>query len=154
MLLELFDVYRSLAADRGIELILRDEETLPIIEADAERLRQVFTNLLDNALKYSTEGGRVTVEMQETDEDVRVRVTDQGPGIDPDDLPYIFDPYHRGKDSGRKGGYGVGLAAVKAIVEGHGGKVLVESEMGKGSAFTVVLPGNGRGKGLNGKRRL
>lgn len=143
VLLELLDVYQPKASRCGVELELRKQTILPIIEADANRLQRVFTNLLDNALKFSRNKDKVTIETQHTDEHVIVKVIDQGAGIDPNDLPYIFDPYHRGEGAKQSEGYGVGLAAVKAIVEGHGGKVLVESALGKGSVFTVVLPKNG-----------
>jgi len=69
-----------------------------------------------------------------------VKVADRGTGIDSKDLPYIFDPFYQGCGEKRGKGYGLGLAIVKAIVEGHGGRIFVESELGKGSVFTVVLP--------------
>ena len=69
-----------------------------------------------------------------------VKVKDEGLGIERNELPYIFDSFHRGKGAEKKEGFGLGLAAVKAIVEGHGGRVIVKSELGKGSVFTVVLP--------------
>jgi len=122
----------------------KNEEELPVIEADADRLRRVFTNLLDNALKFSKGRGTVTISTHETDKDVVIKVRDQGIGISTGDLPYIFDPFHRGQVGEETEGFGVGLAAVKTIVEGHGGQVLVESELGKGSVFTVVLPKDGR----------
>jgi PAS domain S-box-containing protein len=145
MLLELYGLYRSSAADSGLKLELRNEKALPIIEADADLLQRVFSNLLDNALKYARQGGKVIIETQEAAEDLRVRITDKGPGIHPNDLQYIFDPYYRGKGVGQKSGHGVGLAAVKAIVEGHGGRVSVHSEMGEGTTFTVTLPKNQKG---------
>jgi signal transduction histidine kinase len=69
-----------------------------------------------------------------------VKIKDRGTGIDSKDLPYIFDPFYQGCGEKRGRGYGLGLAIVKAIVEGHGGKIFVESELGKGSVFTVALP--------------
>lgn len=139
-LLELSEAYQPKALESGIKLELQNVETLPIIEADANRLHRVFSNLLDNAFRFSKENATVTITTQETNQDVMVKIIDQGPGIDPRDLPYIFDPFYRGRGVGKREGYGVGLFAVKAIVEGHGGRVLVESKLGKGSAFTVVLP--------------
>jgi signal transduction histidine kinase len=116
------------------------DEALPIMEADAERLRRVFTNLLDNAFKFSREKGEITVATQETDREIIVKIKDQGSGIDSRDLPYIFDPFHRGRGTRKEEGSGVGLAAAKEIVEGHGGRIHVESELGQGSLFIVVLP--------------
>ena len=139
-LFELFNTYEPKAADRGITLHMENKGALPVIEADANRLRRVFGNLLDNALKFSPKGNTVTIAVEENGEEVMVKVVDQGQGIDARELPYIFDIFHRAPHAARKEGYGVGLAIVKAIVEGHGGRVMVASEVGKGSAFTVFLP--------------
>ena len=139
-LLELFEAYQPRAAQAGIELRLENKEALPIIEADAERLRRVFTNLLDNALKFAKERGAVTITAEQTDQDVRIKIIDEGIGIDERELLYVFDPFHRGRDVDDREGFGLGLAAVKTIVEGHKGRVIVESELGKGSVFTVILP--------------
>ncbi len=139
-LIELSDSYQVKASQSGLKLKLKNEEELSIIEADATQLRRVFTNLLDNAVKFSKEKGTITITTQETAEDVIVKVKDEGIGIERNELPYIFDSFHRGKGAEKKEGFGLGLAAVKAIVEGHGGRVIVKSELGKGSVFTVVLP--------------
>jgi two-component system phosphate regulon sensor histidine kinase PhoR len=147
---ELLEAYELKAAQSEIRLELKIPEALPIIEADALRLRRVFTNLLDNALKFSKPGGTIFIIIQERDHTVNISVEDQGMGIDPDDLPHIFVPFHQGNVSDKATGFGLGLAAVKAIVEGHGGVVEVESELGKGSVFTVVLPKSGKGgKGVS-----
>ena len=139
-LMELFDAYQVKAKEAGINIVLENEEELPIIEADAHRLRRVFANLLDNALKFSKDEGAITISTHETDEDIIVKVRDEGIGIDPDDLPYIFESFNRGKSAETKEGFGLGLATVKAIVEAHGGRVRVKSELGKGSVFEVILP--------------
>jgi two-component system phosphate regulon sensor histidine kinase PhoR len=140
ILLELSEVYGKQASQQGIKLELAMPESTPPIAADPNAIRRVFANLLDNALKFSKEGGTIRVESEALDDHVQVRVQDDGMGIYPDDLPYIFDVYHRGGGSKDSVGHGVGLAAVKAIVEGHGGKVTVESEQGKGTVFKVILP--------------
>jgi two-component system phosphate regulon sensor histidine kinase PhoR len=139
-LMELFDVYQVKAKQAGINLELENEEELPIIEADANRLRRVFTNLLDNALKFSKNEGAITISTHETDKEVVVHVKDEGVGIDSKDLPHIFESFNRGKGAEKKEGFGLGLATVKAIVEAHGGRILVESKLGKGSVFKVILP--------------
>lgn len=139
-LYELFSIYEPKAAAMGIQLTLESAASLPVIEADANRLRRVLANLLSNALKFSRQGGKVGITVEESHGEVMVKVRDEGIGIDPEELPYIFDIFHRGRDAEKKEGYGVGLAIVKAIVEGHGGRVLVASEPGKGSTFTVFLP--------------
>ena len=139
-LMELFDAYQVMAKQAGINLKLENEEELPIIEADANRLRRVFTNLLDNAFKFSKNEGTITISTDQTEKDIVVRVKDEGIGIDPKDLPYIFESFNRGKGAEKKEGFGLGLATVKAIVEAHGGQALVKSELGKGSVFKIILP--------------
>jgi len=139
-LMEIYEIYQPRACQKGIDLAIQIEEALPIIEADANRLRRVFTNLLDNALKFSREGGTVTIAAQEAAQGITVQIMDQGIGIDPEEIPYIFDIFHRTRGGEAREGHGIGLATVKAIVEGHGGKVRVSSELGRGSRFTVFLP--------------
>lgn len=137
---ELFDTYRERASQRGLRLELQAPEILPVIEADAPRLRRVFANLLDNAIKFSGVTGAVVIRARETDREIVVSVEDQGIGIEPEDLPFIFDIFHRGSATGGREGHGLGLATVKAIVESHGGRILVTSEPDSGSTFTVFLP--------------
>ncbi len=139
-LMELSDSYRLKASQSGLDLELKDEEELPVIEADANQLRRVFTNLLDNGIKFSKGKGTITISAHETAEEVIVKIKDEGIGIERDEVPYIFDTFHRGKGAEKREGFGLGLAAVKTIVEGHEGRILVESESGKGSVFTVILP--------------
>lgn len=139
-LMELFEIYEQRASHKGLSLHLQIEEALPIIEADVNRLRRVFTNLLDNAMKFSKPNGVVTLTAAETPSEVVIRVRDEGIGIDPSELPYIFDIFHRTQGAEKREGYGIGLATVKAIVEGHKGRVRVESEPGLGSTFSVHLP--------------
>ncbi len=141
-LMELFDAYQIRAKQAGINLKLENDEELPIIEADANRLRRIFTNLLDNAIKFSKIDGTITLLTDQTEKDIVVEVKDEGIGIDPKDLPFIFDTFNRGKDAEKREGFGLGLATVKAIVEAHGGRVLVKSELDKGSVFKVMLPKN------------
>ena len=142
-LLEIFETYRIKASQKGIRLDVHIDDTPAMIWADADRMRRVFTNLLDNALKYTTEGGTVTLSATEQEKDVVIRITDTGSGIAPEDLPYIFDPFHRGQNLGKREGYGLGLATVRTIVEGHKGHVEVSSELGKGSTFVILLPREG-----------
>jgi PAS domain S-box-containing protein len=139
-LLELYETYQTKSFQKGIQFELRNTEALPVIEADAKYLQRVFSNLLDNALKYTGEKGHITVTTQEADQYIMVKIADRGKGIDSKDLPYIFDPFYQGCGEKRRKGYGLGLAVVKAVIEGHGGKVSVESKLGKGSVFTVTLP--------------
>jgi PAS domain S-box-containing protein len=139
-LMELCEAYQPKVADQGLTLELENETTLPPIMADGTQLRRVFTNLIDNAVKFSQKGGSIILAAMGDEKEIRVSVRDQGAGISAEELPRIFDAFHRGKVGAKVEGFGLGLAAVKAIVEAHGGRVLVESETGKGSTFTVVLP--------------
>jgi len=139
-LMELFELYQPKAAQRGIKLELQMTAVLPVIKADVDRLRRVFTNLLDNAVKFSKEQGTITISANDSDEEVSVQIKDDGIGISPEDLPFIFDLFYRGRSTAKKEGSGVGLGTVKAIVEGHGGRIFVSSELGKGTVFEVRLP--------------
>jgi len=129
-----------LASEKGVGIKLKLDEGFSIIHADARRLRRAFANLLENAVKYSREDSTVSISSWSTDREISVQFKDQGMGIDPADLPHIFVPFHRGNGSNEEKGFGMGLASAKAIVEGHGGQVFVESRLNKGSVFTVVLP--------------
>ena len=139
-LMELCEAYQPRVKDQGLTLELENEVALPPVEADATQLRRVFTNLIDNAVKFSQRGGSIVLSAMGEEEEIRVSVRDQGAGIPPEELPHIFDAFHRGKVGAKVEGFGLGLAAVKAIVEAHGGRMLVESDVGRGSTFTVVLP--------------
>jgi signal transduction histidine kinase len=136
----LCEAYQPKVSSAGLTLRLENENVLPPINGDPKQLRRVFTNLLDNAVKFSPRGGSLIVSTTTDASEIRVSVKDQGMGIAADELPFIFDAFHRGKAGEKVTGFGLGLAAVKAIVEAHGGRVLVKSEMGKGSTFTVILP--------------
>jgi two-component system phosphate regulon sensor histidine kinase PhoR len=113
----------------------------PPIRGDPQRLHQVFFNLLDNALKYTQTGGRVTISARQTNGEVQVCVADNGPGIGAEHLPHVFERFYR-VDRARSrelGGTGLGLSIVKHIVQAHGGKVWADSQVGKGSAFYFTL---------------
>jgi two-component system phosphate regulon sensor histidine kinase PhoR len=128
------------AVDQGIELRIAVPEIQ--FQADPGRLAQVLINLVDNALKYTPAGGRVLVQAEDLGEQVQIQVADTGTGMPKADLPRIFERFYRvDKARTRKtGGTGLGLSIVKHIVEAHGGKISVESELGQGTTFTVTLP--------------
>jgi len=111
---------------------------------DATRMRQVFANLLDNALKYTPEGGKVSLACAVESGGVIVRVRDSGVGIPPDEQPRIWERLYRGDKSRSQRGLGLGLSLVKAIVEAHRGTVLVQSLPGEGSEFVVHIPQAGQ----------
>jgi PAS domain S-box-containing protein len=139
-LMELCEAYQPKVSSAGLTLKLENENALPPINADSRQMRRVFTNLLDNAIKFSQTGGNIVVSTDSHGKEIRVSVKDEGIGIAAEELPHIFDAFHRGRVGTKIEGFGLGLAAVKAIVEAHGGKVLLESESGKGSVFSVILP--------------
>ena len=116
------------------------------IEADCGKLRTVFDNLIGNALKFTPEGGLISIVLQEEADAVRVEVIDTGPGVPPDERRSIFDTFFRGraKSGGRVEGSGLGLAIAREFVQAHGGTIGVASD-GKGSRFSVVLPRQGGG---------
>lgn len=126
--------------DIRLEKALAD---IPPVFMDAERIRQVLRNLIGNALKFTPRGGLVRVAVRRTDKGIAVAVTDTGPGIPQEHISAIFEKFRQVSpaDSRRLQGTGLGLAIVKHIVQAHGGRIWVESEAGKGSTFTFVLPG-------------
>ena len=113
---------------------------LPALRANPVRLRQVLDNVVGNAIKYSHDQGDVTVAMRAEDEQIIVQVTDNGPGIPAKDQAHIFDKFYRGSNISAQAGSGLGLAIVKTIVEAHQGRMWVESTVGKGSTFFIILP--------------
>jgi GAF domain-containing protein len=131
------------AATKG-GIVLRAEipETLPPVLADRNCLEQVFDNILGNAIKFSPDGGKITVCIREEGEYLRVAVSDTGIGIASDQLERIFERFYQvnGSPSRRFGGSGLGLALVKKTIEAHGGKVWAESQLGQGSTFFFTLP--------------
>jgi two-component system, NtrC family, sensor histidine kinase GlrK len=116
-------------------------EEIPSVSLDAERILQVLRNLIGNALKFTTHGGSVRVEVRRMEDGVHVSVTDTGPGIPKEEINMIFEKFRQASNKDSRGfqGSGLGLAIVKHIVHAHGGKVWVESEVGQGSTFTFVL---------------
>jgi PAS domain S-box-containing protein len=136
---EAVDFQQPLARESGVSLDVETPEPLPTLEADRERLLQVFQNLIDNALKFTPEGGRVTVRAEEGPGEVRFSVNDTGPGIDPKQLPHLFDRFWQARKGARVGA-GLGLAIARGIVEAHGGKITAASTPGKGTTITFSIP--------------
>ena len=140
---EIVSVYEEVADDKQIQIGTEVEEGLTVA-ADRDRLRQVLANLIDNAVKYTAPGGRVTVSARADGPNVVLEVTDTGTGIAAHDLPHIWERLYRGDQSRTERGLGLGLSLVRAIVRAHGGSVDVRTEPGRGSTFTVRLPRVGR----------
>lgn len=126
--------------DVRIEKYLSDPETLNII-GDCNRLKQVFVNLLDNAIRYTPPDGIISIMTSPQNGNLRVAISNPGPGIKPEILPHVFDKFVREKD-GTSQGSGLGLAIVKSIIEAHGGTIWVDSEPAKGTTFSFTLPRN------------
>ncbi len=118
------------------------EEELPLIEGDPERLRQVLLNLLDNAVKYGSDGGAIEVSLGAEGDRVRISVRDHGPGIPADELPRVKEKFYKG--SGKARGSGIGLAVCDEIVTRHGGTLTIANATDGGVIATVLLPVNGR----------
>jgi len=129
----------SCADDEGVRLCSQVDLHLPPVTADRDRILQVMSNLIVNALKFTPEGGEVTVSASAVDGGVLVAVQDTGPGIEPEMREHLFDRFWQGHRSGR-GGAGLGLAIVEGILAAHGTNVQVETELGVGSRFSFVLP--------------
>jgi two-component system sensor histidine kinase ResE len=134
----------SLQAQRdGISLILDSLPDLPTLVADGDRLAQVFTNLVDNALSHTPIGGQVTLQVLPTQTEMEIHVTDTGAGIPADALPHIFERFYQAdlsRPGGKKHGAGLGLAIVHEIVAAHSGRITVRSQEGLGTTFSVHLP--------------
>lgn len=135
--------FRLQAQSSQIELTLEIASNLPFINVDADRIAQVIRNLLNNALRHTPAGGRITLTCRkETTQSLLFTVSDTGEGISADDLPFVFDRFYRADKSRSRasGGSGIGLAIAKQLVEAHGGKVWAESQPGRGAIFGFTLP--------------
>jgi signal transduction histidine kinase len=132
---------RERARRDGVQVVLAADPQVDVVEGDERRIRQVIFNLLSNAVKFTPAGGSVDVASSRRDGEVRVSVVDTGPGIGPEDQERIFEEFQQ-TDLGtaQREGTGLGLALSKRLIELHGGRIWVESELGKGSTFTFALP--------------
>lgn len=128
-------------SDKKMNLHLNLPMDIPQMRGNPIRLRQMLDNLIGNAIKYTPEGGEITIDVEAQNDQVILRISDTGPGIPPADQPHIFEKFYRASNVPKGvGGSGLGLSIVKSIVENHQGRIWVESLLGQGSAFTVVLP--------------
>ena len=141
-ILNRFDKIRAQDEEKKYEIVRDYPITSVWIEIDTDKMTQVIDNILNNAIKYSPDGGKITVSMKTTDDQMILSISDQGLGIPKEDLPKIFDRFYR-VDKARsraQGGTGLGLAIAKEIVKQHNGFIWAKSEYGKGSTFSIVLP--------------
>jgi signal transduction histidine kinase/DNA-binding response OmpR family regulator len=136
------DNLAHLLSEREVHLVLELPEDLPTVIMDEHRIGQLLTNLLSNAIKFSPRGASVTVTASAAEHELVVRVADQGEGIAPRDMPKLFRKFSQldSSTTRKAGGTGLGLVICKGIAEAHGGRIWVESELGKGSTFSFALP--------------
>lgn len=137
--------FTPIASKANVEVRARFAKDLPVLNGDGDRLSQVFTNLLDNALKFTPQGGSITLRAVRDRGEIQIAVDDTGKGIPPQSIPHIFDRFYQAdvsRQGGDQHGAGLGLAIVKEIVSAHGGRISVRSMPGRGTAFIVHLPLN------------
>jgi signal transduction histidine kinase len=142
---EVVSLYQYQAQQKNVSLVVDITSPLSSVEVDPGRITQVLTNILDNALRHTPEGGQIILSAQQADEQVEMSIQDSGPGLKPDDLERIFDRFYRAdasrqRDGDIPGGSGLGLAIAKSIVQAQGGQIFAESEEGKGLKIMIALP--------------
>jgi len=141
---EVVDFFRPHAAKKGLELKMNIDVMDKNIFADPDRVHQVLVNLISNAIKFTPSGKTIAVSVSNNEKEFLFKVQDEGVGIPKEDLESVFEKFHQLKKQGIKAkGTGLGLAICKGLVEGHGGKIWVESEVGKGSVFCFTIPKGG-----------
>jgi two-component system phosphate regulon sensor histidine kinase PhoR len=128
-------------SEKKLNLHLELPTDVLLMQGNPIRLRQMLDNLIGNAIKYTPEDGNINIEAEVKGEQVILRISDTGPGIPPADQPHIFEKFYRASNVPKGvGGSGLGLAIVKSIVDNHQGRIWVESMVGQGTTFTLVLP--------------
>ena len=142
VLLEILDGLAASTEAGKVTLGLRLSADTPAVHGDRDSLKQAITNLVSNAIRYNRQGGTVTINTRQQGNDVVIEVCDTGIGISRDDIPFIFDEFFRVKSSQTRAisGTGLGLPIAKRIIEAHHGHIQVDSELGKGTTFTIFLP--------------
>ena len=140
IILENIDIFKHQTDKHTFKVNIPDD--LVKIEADKDKISQVIENLISNALKFSPEGGEITVSIKEAKDEIKVNVSDNGIGIPEKDLLHVFEKFYRAENASSEaiGGTGLGLAIVKYIVEHHAGRIWAESELGKGTTLSFTLP--------------
>jgi heavy metal sensor kinase len=129
-----------LALQKNIEITVISETSDRSVNIDKERMRRVFYNIFDNAIKYSGENGKIEIDIERINEEVFINISDTGPGISEEDIPYIFDRFYRADKARCSEGFGLGLSIAKSIVKAHGGNIEVKSRTGEGATFIISLP--------------
>ncbi len=137
---EIIQNHARRAENKGIKIELNLPPEPVIFEFDQFQIERVCNNLLDNAIKFSQKGGTINIEITKDDSRVMTRVTDNGAGINKNEIPHLFEKYFRAKSSGNIKGTGLGLAIAKSIIEAHGGEIYVESRIAEGTTFLFYMP--------------
>ena len=149
VLLRVFNMSKLLAENKGVDFDVELGQNIPLVRCNPTQMFRVFSNLVGNALKFTPAGKKVRISSEGDQREIRIVVSDDGAGIAPDILPYIFDKYKRSTGDSNPKGIGLGLYIVKMIVESLDGQVQVSSEFGKGATFVVELPTHGKTNRLN-----
>jgi two-component system sensor histidine kinase BaeS len=134
--------HRPEAETRRVVLVLVADKDLPLVDVDPDRAAQVVNNLLQNALRFTPQGGRIVLSARLQDGTVEFSVQDGGPGIPADDLPRVFDRFYKGDKARQRaeGRSGLGLSIARGLVRAHGGSIWAESPVGQGATFRFTLP--------------
>ncbi|MFT4758898.1 MAG: signal transduction histidine kinase [Paraglaciecola sp.] len=138
---DVFHKYQILAKEKEIELKLNMPKDLPMVFADLGLVERVIQNLMDNALKFTPNGGKIQLDLRPLNDSVEIKIVDNGPGISEEQQAYIFERYNKANRKGEQtGGAGLGLAIVKKILELHDATIRVQSQLNQGTAFMFQLP--------------
>ena len=124
------------------EIVLEGNELIEPCCLDEDMFRHIIVNLLSNAIKYSPEGSKIILRLSKQQSDLIFEVIDQGIGIPEEDIPRLFEPFHRAQNVGSTKGSGIGLSIVRELISAHGGQISCESNLGVGTTFTVTIPLN------------
>jgi signal transduction histidine kinase len=139
-LAEVAMLLRPVADRKGVRLSMPDGESTVRVQADADKLKQIVINLVDNAVKFSPPRSYVNVRVEVNRQAVKILVEDEGPGVPPEDLPHLFERYYRGQGAQAAAGSGLGLAIAKNLARLHGGDITLQSGAARGSVFVLSLP--------------
>jgi signal transduction histidine kinase len=137
---EVIDSFLPLAEVKNIELTSEFPQEIIVLSADPLLFRRVLENLLENAIKYSPPQKSVILQVQVNEKELQFAVKDQGPGIPPKDVPHIFEIFYRASTAGPVAGFGLGLATVERIIKAHGGRIWLDTVLGRGTTFYFSLP--------------
>jgi two-component system, OmpR family, sensor histidine kinase BaeS len=142
VLLKTLNIFEPQAKSRNIEISIHSETNSAIVEADPQRLEQVIGNLVSNSMRYVSEGSRIDLSLEKVDKDLIIKVSDNGPGVNEEDLPFIFDRFWRGEKSRARvsGGAGLGLAISRQLIEAQGGTITAANRKEGGLEITISLP--------------